>query len=104
MEDKLNSIFNEIKKRYSELQNSCDKESLLKHLHAISQWNKEPMDYPEITNVAFPKDIHIAHAVCHPDCGTQEFIVDGSTQRCQRCGGLMFRGETEIYQLKEGKI
>jgi hypothetical protein len=57
------------------------------------------MDYPEVT-ANFPKAIHIAYAVCHPDCGTEELIVDGSTQLCQRCGRLMFRTEVKEYECK----
>jgi len=101
MEENLDKLFDEIRKRYSEFQNSCYKESLIMHLRALSLWNKEPMDYPDIADPNFPAEIHIAHAVCHPECGVQEFIVDGSTQRCQHCGGLMFRGEVKKYKLSE---
>ena len=48
-------------------------------------------DYPDVTAVAFPEEIHIAFAVCGKQCGNQEFIVDGQTQVCQRCGKLMYR-------------
>ena len=103
MANNLDTIFDELKIRYSELQNTCDKESFVKHLCAIALWNNEPMDYPEVSNVKFPEGLHIAHAVCHPECGVQEFIVDGSTQKCQKCGRSMFRGEVEFYSLKEKK-
>jgi hypothetical protein len=49
--------------------------------------------------VEFPAEVQIAFAICHPACGTQEFIVDGSTQECQFCGGLLFRTETRGYRL-----
>ena len=100
MEQNLDPILIQIKKRYSELKNSCDKESFVQHLLSLARWNKEPMDYPNLIEIKFPKIIHIAHAVCHPECGVQEFIVDGSTQSCQKCGGLMFRGEIEEYLKK----
>lgn len=48
-------------------------------------------EYPEVNGIKFPEIIHIAYAVCGKDCGNREFIVDGQTQVCQRCGKLMFR-------------
>ena len=48
-------------------------------------------DYPVVKNIEFPEFIQVAFAVCTKSCGTREFIVDGSTQRCQYCGNLMFR-------------
>ena len=56
-------------------------------------------DYPEVTQVEFPESIHVAFAVCTKKCGVREFIVDGSTQRCQCCGELMFRTESAQYKL-----
>lgn len=49
----------------------------------------------------FPKEINIALAVCTKNCGTVEFIVDGSTQVCQHCGSLMFRTENKKYRLMD---
>lgn len=43
----------------------------------------------------FPEEISIALAVCTRNCGTTEFIVDGSTQVCQHCGSLMFRTQVK---------
>lgn len=57
-------------------------------------------DYPEIGSVDFPKEIHVAYAVCARECGNREFIVDGQTQVCQYCGGLMFRTEVKKYILE----
>jgi hypothetical protein len=102
MNEELESTLNEIKKRFADFsEGSDDQKDFLAHLHSMARWNKEPMDYPEVDNVSFPKDISIAHAICHPECGVQEFIVDGSTQQCQGCGGLMFRGEVRKYRLIE---
>lgn len=58
-------------------------------------------DYPDIPEglVAFPETIHVAFAVCANECGKREFIVDGSTQRCQACGQLMFRTDVAEYTL-----
>lgn len=97
----LKKYFKEIEKRYSELKNACDKDSFIQSLVTISLWNKEPMDYPDTTGAKFPDSIHIAHAVCHPECGVQEFIVDGSTQKCQQCGGMMFINEVREYKIKQ---
>ena len=56
-------------------------------------------DYPKAKHVEFPELIYVAFAVCTRKCGIREFIVDGSTQRCQTCGKLMFRTETAKYRL-----
>lgn len=60
-------------------------------------------DYPDIPDgsVEFPESVHIAYAVCTKKCGVREFIVDGSTQRCQTCGKLMFRTDVSEYKLKK---
>jgi hypothetical protein len=58
-------------------------------------------DYPEVADVAFPPSLHVAFAVCSRECGAREFIVDGQTQVCQRCGRLMFRTEVREYHLAE---
>jgi hypothetical protein len=61
----------------------------------------ELKDYPEVEQVDFPKEIHIAYAVCGRQCGNREFIVDGQTQVCQYCGKLMFRTEVKKYSLSD---
>ena len=99
MANDLKKIFDEIEERYSTLNNSCDKESFIANLKTVALWHDEPMDYIEPKEINFPESLHIAYAVCHPECGVQEFIVDGSTQRCQHCGGLMFR--TEVIEYKK---
>jgi len=57
-------------------------------------------DYPEISTVDFPQEIYVAYAVCATECGNREFIVDGQSQVCQYCGGLMFRTEVKKYILE----
>lgn len=59
--------------------------------------------YPEVKEVSFPKELQIAYAVCSEECGRREFIVDGSSQVCQRCGKLMFRTEVRLYKFEEQK-
>ena len=100
MDSELKAYFDEIEKRFGELNNVCDKESLILNLKSLARWNKEPMDYPDLTGVKFPDTIFIAHSVCHPECGVQQFIVEGGTQKCQRCGGLLFRNEVAKYKKK----
>ena len=56
-------------------------------------------DYPEVDSIDFPMDMPIAYAVCVRECGNAEFIVDGSTQICEYCGGTMFRTEVRTYAL-----
>ena len=58
-------------------------------------------DYPEVDHIDFPKEIHIAYAVCGRECGNREFIVDGQTQVCEYCGKLMFRTEVRKYNLSK---
>jgi hypothetical protein len=97
----LEALFSQIKARFEQIRNgSSQMESFLLHLRALGQWQQEPMDYPEVT-AHFPKTIHIAYAVCHPDCGAMELIVDGSTQECQWCGRSMFRTAVQEYERKD---
>ena|SRR5437667_12575142 len=49
--------------------------------------------------VSFPERLPVAFAVCHPECGAREFIVDGSTQECQQCGANMFPTDVAEYRL-----
>lgn len=58
-------------------------------------------EYPSIKEIKFPKEIHIAFAVCGKECGNKEFIVDGQSQVCQYCGRLMFRDEVKKYKIEE---
>ena len=59
--------------------------------------------YPDVPvgQTEFPREVYVAFAVCHKDCGRSEFIVDGSTQVCQHCGKMMFRIESNRYRLVE---
>lgn len=98
MSEELEASIARIRARYAEIRrNSSQMESFLLHLRSLGQWEQESMDYPTAT-AKFPKVVHVAYAVCHPDCGREELIVDGSTQECQRCGRLMFRTEVQRYE------
>ena len=96
----LDALIFHIKERYDELKViSSKRERFVDHLRSLGHWEQDPMDYPNVTP-NFPETVRVAFAVCHPDCGTQELIVDGSTQECQRCGQLMFRAATQDYGRK----
>ena len=60
-------------------------------------------DYQEIDEdaVMFPEAIGVAYAVCSKACGNAEFIVDGSSQICDRCGKIMFRTAVKVYVLPD---
>jgi hypothetical protein len=99
MENEIDIIFSKIKKQLSELpEGSNIKNDLISHLRSLARWYNEPMDYPEASNIDFPDTLDIAYAVCHPECGAKEFIVDGNTQECQKCGSLMFRTDVRSYK------
>jgi len=97
-DQELESLLDAIKKRFHQFRKgSCQQESMLDHIRSLGRWEQDSGDYPEVAGVEFPEIIHIAYAVCHPDCGVREFIVDGSTQECQHCGRLMFRSDVVEY-------
>lgn len=73
------------------------KTRLLDRLRNLARLDEEPLDYDESVTADFLERLPVALAVCHPDCGRREFIVEGSTQACQRCGGSMFRTEKRWY-------
>jgi len=101
--NELDDLIVRIKKRYDEVgldKNPSKRERFVMHLQSLGHWEKDPMDYPEEATATFPESVHVAYAVCHPNCGRQEFIIEGSTQECQRCGGLMFRTTTQEYGRK----
>ena len=97
-DEELDELLARIKARHDQLKDgSCRMESFLLHVRALGSWEQEPMDYPDIEPV-FPETLPVAWAVCHPDCGCREFIVEGSTQECQHCGRLMFRLSMREYR------
>jgi len=101
MSDELEGLIAGIKVRYSQIRKGSDREdAFLSHLRSLGQRERDPMDYPDDVDPDFPESIYVAYAVCHPHCGVREFIVDGSTQECQHCGGLMFRTATREYVRK----
>ena len=102
MSDQLDELFEAIRHRYAELgPQSHRRESFLAHLRSLTRWESESDDYPDPGVVLFPERLHVAYAVCNAECGTREFIVDGSTQECQHCGSLMFRTKPAEYELMQ---
>ncbi len=100
MTSDFKTIIDEIEKRYSEILNTRDRESFILNLKSLVRWNNEPLDYKEPKEIIFPESLNIAYAVCHPECGVEELIVDGSTQRCQKCGSLLYRTKVTEYTKK----
>ena len=97
-DDVLEDLISNIKTRYSLIRKgSAQEQSFLAHLRSLGKSERGPMDHPNDVNPEFPESIHVAYAVCHPHCGVKEFIVDGSTQECQHCGGLLFRTASHEY-------
>lgn len=98
--ESLDALLEAVRRRYEDLgPHAHRRESFLAHLHSLATWEADAHDYPVPGTVSFPLEISVAYAVCHPECGQREFIVDGSTQECQRCGSLMFRTEVANYRL-----
>lgn len=60
-------------------------------------------EYPEVEDIDFPETLDIAYAVCGRSCGNAEFIVDGQTQVCERCGKLMFRTVVKRFKNVKGQ-
>jgi hypothetical protein len=96
----FDALFTRIRARWDALPDGSDaRADFAAHLASLARFLDEPMDYEDLTAVVFPAELPVAFAVCHPECGTAEFIVDGSTQECQRCGGSLFRTEVRMYAL-----
>jgi len=97
--DEVKNLLEAIRQRFVNLgPQKCRRESFLAHLRSLGRWEADGGNYPDPGEVTFPEKIHISFAVCNQDCGVREFIVDGSTQECQRCGDLMFRTDVAEYQ------
>lgn len=103
MDAKLEELIDKIRVRAAQVlkdKSSSKRASFLMHLESLGHWGQEPEDYPDAPP-SFPETVQVAYAVCHPNCGRQELIVEGSTQECQHCGQLMFRVETKEYVRKK---
>ncbi|MBK1869986.1 hypothetical protein [Taklimakanibacter albus] len=95
--EEIEHLLSRIKDRYAQIKHDeSRRERFLLHLESLGRWENEPMDYPDVTP-EFPETVYVAYAVCHPNCGTRDLIIDGGTQECQRCGSSMFRLSAKLY-------
>lgn len=93
-------LLSALRKRYERLGPSPSEHAdFLAHVESLARWHEEPLDYVEGPRPLFPPLLPVAFAVCHPKCGAREFIVEGSTQECDHCGGSLFRMSSAEYRL-----
>jgi hypothetical protein len=102
-DNELEPLLDALRKRYSELTDArCQRKVFLKRLGNLTRFGAEPMDYPEPEGVELPKELEVALAVCHPECGNQALVVvEGGPQGCDCCGGTMLPVEVGTYKLKK---
>ena len=98
----LDNLLLGIRQRFSQLtDNDCQRTLFLNRLRSLGRFDAEPMDYVEPEEAFLPKELEIAFAVCHPECGNQAFVVlEGGPQYCDRCGGTMCPMKFGTYRLK----
>ncbi len=101
--DELEPLLDAVRVRYAELTDArCQRKVFLKRLGNLGRFGAEPMDYPVPEGVELPKELEIALAVCHPECGNQALVVvEGGPQGCDCCGGTMYPAEIATYRLKK---
>ncbi len=99
----LEPLIEAIHRRYSQLtDDDCQRRLFLNRLRTLGTFGAEAADYQEPEEEAeLPKELEIAFAVCHPECGNQAFlIIEGGPQSCDRCGGTMLPVKFGNYRLK----
>jgi hypothetical protein len=97
MSTNIDKLLAEIKKRYKALwDGSCKQKDYLNHIRSLA--GDMTTKYIIPSKVKFEKCIPIAFAVCNKECGYVQLIVEGGTQECQFCGGLMYRVKTKLYE------
>jgi hypothetical protein len=103
VDGELEPFLEALRKRYAELTDArCQRKVFLKRLGNLARFGAEPMDYPEPEGVELPKELEVALAVCHPECGNQALVVvEGGPQGCDCCGGTMYPTEVGMYRLKK---
>ncbi len=95
----LEPLLDAVRRRFAELGPSdCRQQSFLAHLRTLGRWEAGGVVHADPGAVEFPDRLPIAFAVCSTECGGSQFIVEGGTQECQRCGDLMFRTATAVYK------
>ena len=100
--DVLEPLLQAIRQRFSQLtDDDCQRRLFLNRLKTLGCFGAEPRDYQEPDHAELPKELEIAFAVCHPECGNQAFVVlEGGPQGCDRCGGTMLPVKFGMYRLK----
>ncbi|MCM2357502.1 MAG: hypothetical protein NDI77_05090 [Geobacteraceae bacterium] len=101
-DEELDQLLAALRQRCSELTDDrCQRKVFLKRLKNLVRFGAEPMDYPEPEGVELPKELEVALAVCHPECGNQALVVvEGGPQGCDCCGGTMYPTEVATYRKK----
>ena len=102
VEQELEPLIKALRERYSELtDDSCQRKVFLKRLRNLTRFGVEPIDYPVPEGITLPREIEVALAVCHPECGNQAYVViEGGPQSCDGCGGTMMPTESATYRIK----
>ena len=102
MNGELEPLLEAISKRFAQLtDDKCQRRIFLNHLRTLSLFGAEPVDYEEPEVTEMPKELEIAFAVCHPECGNQAFVViEGGPQGCDCCGGTMLPVQIRTYRLQ----
>jgi hypothetical protein len=96
----VDTLLSAVRARYERFgPSSSVRAEFVAHLQSLARRHEEPMDYPQDDGPAFPAVLPVAYAVCHPECGARDFIVEGSTQECSYCGGSLFRLKKAEYRL-----
>ena len=72
----VESLLEAIRQRFVRLTDGdCQRKVFLNRLRTLGQFDAEPLDYQEPDVAELPKELEIAYAVCHPECGNQAFVV-----------------------------
>lgn len=100
--DGLEEALAAVRQRYAELTDAqCGRRIFLNRLRSLGRFDAEPNDYETPAAAELPKELEIAFAVCHPECGNQAFVVvDGGPQSCDRCGSTLYPVAFAAYRKK----
>jgi len=99
MKEDIENLINKIRVKYATLPaGSCAERDYLAHIKSIAIDGYSASNYPTHNIIEFPNKLIVSYAVCSIECGIKEYIIEGSTQECQHCGGLMYRTNTAEYK------
>lgn len=101
-DEELEELLLRIRHRFTELtEGDCQRRVFLNRVRSLGRFDAEPQDYVEPAEPFLPKELEIAYAVCHPECGNEAFIVvEGGPNCCDRCGETMYPVTFGSYRLK----